>query len=587
MADRQNDASERTPLIPKHPPPTLPADAAESVAPEGPHAAAPWSANGTIKGQSGNLYEGAVAGRDEDAEDQLTGSAPDEDPAASVGNPEVRKRLPYIMPAIAIGVFLSMAQQTFIVSSYSTIGSDLNALSRTSWIATAYFLTSTSFMPLYGKLSDIFGRKSCLLIAYLIFGAGCLACGLSQTIEQLIAARALAGVGGSGMVTVVTILFSDIVTLRERGKWQGYINIISSTGAAAGAPLGGLLADSVGWRWAFLGQAPLTLVAFAAVGIMLHETKKDDQHWKQKLRRVDFLGAAFLISAVFAVLLALDRGSNVSWRSTVTLVSLGISIPLFVILGYVETKVAKEPFAPSRIIFNRSMFATFMTNFFSFAGWLAAIYYIPLYFQTAHGMSATRAGVTLVPPVLFSVVGSLSGGIYMQKTGRFHRLTIACYAGLPLGMVLILLFSGAVMHNVVGVTIGMCLSGLSNGAGMTSLLVGLIANASKQDQAVATACSYLFRSLGSVFGVSMAATVVNQVLRQTLAKRLAGSGNAEEIATGVRQSLQYLKTLDPATRAIVIDCYTDSTRAAFCLQICLVTCAAVSAWFIKEKSLGK
>lgn len=155
------------------------------------------------------------------------------------GIPEVRKKLYYIFPAVAIGVFLAAADQTIIVSSYGKIGSELDGLNKTSWIANAYFLTLTAFQPLYGKLSDIFGRKSCLQFAYAIFGLGCLFCGLSKTIDQLILARAFAGIGGGGMTTLVSILFSDVIPLRERGTWQGYINIIYAFGAAAGAPLGG------------------------------------------------------------------------------------------------------------------------------------------------------------------------------------------------------------------------------------------------------------------------------------------------------------------------------------------------------------
>lgn len=145
------------------------------------------------------------------------------------GMPEVKAKLPYILPALGIGIFLSAADQTIIVSSYGKVGSEMQALNLTSWIATAYFLTLTSFQPLYGKLSDIFGRKSCLLFAYVIFGVGSVACGLAQNMEQLIAARAFAGIGGGGMTTVVSIMLSDIVSLRERGKWQGYLNVIYAT----------------------------------------------------------------------------------------------------------------------------------------------------------------------------------------------------------------------------------------------------------------------------------------------------------------------------------------------------------------------
>lgn len=507
------------------------------------------------------------------------------------GMPEVKQRMKYILPAIAIGVFLSAADQTIIVSSYGKIGSDLNALNQTSWIATAYFLTLTSFQPLYGKMSDIFGRKSCLLFGYIIFGIGCLFCGLAQDMPQLIAARAFAGIGGGGMTTVVSILLSDVVPLRERGTWQGYINIIFAAGASSGAPLGGILSDSIGWRWAFLGQAPLCLVAFTAVLFILKLPKEDDVDWKKKLARIDFLGAAILISAVFTLCLALDRGSNVSWRATITIVAISISIPLFLAFVLVEMKVAKEPFAPGHIIFNRTMVACYLCNFFSMAGYLATLFYIPLYFQAIDDLSATGAGVRLIPGILCGVTGSLAGGFYMKATGRFYWITIIAYGMLTLGLLGIFLCSGIVVHSTLGIILCMCFSALGNGIGITTTLIGLIANASRDDQAVATACSYLFRSLGSVFGVSMSATVANQALRKSLASELPSLGLPEkealEIAEKVRQSLAYLRQLAPEVRAVVADCYGKSTSAAFGLQIGLVAGAAVSAWFIREKALSR
>lgn len=158
--------------------------------------------------------------------------------SSSESSKVIRSRIT-LLATVAIGVFLAAADQTIIVSSYGKIGSELDALNKTSWIANAYFLTLTAFQPMYGKLSDIFGRRECLMFSYFVFGLGCLFCGLSTTMNQLILSRAVAGVGGGGMTTLVSILISDIIPLRERGTWQGYINIVYSSGAAIGAPLGG------------------------------------------------------------------------------------------------------------------------------------------------------------------------------------------------------------------------------------------------------------------------------------------------------------------------------------------------------------
>ncbi|MCJ1341756.1 hypothetical protein MMC09_007053 [Bachmanniomyces sp. S44760] len=514
----------------------------------------------------------------------------DEDESATEqyqGMPEVKAKLKYIVPAIAIGIFLSAGDQTIIVSSYGKIGSELHALNNTSWIATAYFLTLTSFQPLYGKLSDIFGRKNALLFGYAVFGIGCLFCGLARNMNELVAARAFAGIGGGGMTTVVSIMMSDIVPLRERGTWQGIINIIYASGAGIGAPLGGILADSIGWRWAFLGQFPMCVVAFAAVAIVLKLPKAESSDWKAMLRKVDFLGALVLVCAVFTLLLGLDRGSNLAWSAPIAYVPLVISLPLFALFVLVEQKYATNPFAPGRIIFDKSLFACYLCNFFSFAGWLSALFYIPLFFQAVDGFTATQAGVRLLPGIAAGVSGSLFGGIVMQKTGKYYWMTVIAYTTLTVGMVPILLFTGLLGNSTWGISIGLVMCGFSNGIGVTTSLIGLIANASRDDQAVATACSYLFRSLGSVIGLSLSATVVQQSLRMQLRDRLKSGKDAEEIVKSVRESLDYIKTLEPDVREIVRQCYGTATRAGFGLMLGIVAFAMFSSFFIREKKLSR
>ncbi|KAI2830432.1 hypothetical protein CBS147320_5670 [Aspergillus niger] len=510
---------------------------------------------------------------------------PQEDQAKDAS--EAGKGLRYIIPAISLGVFLSAADQTIIMASYGQIGSDLEALNLTSWIATSYFLTLTSFQPLYGKLSDIFGRKACLLFAYAIFGIGCLFCGLAQNIDQLIAARVFQGIGGGGMTTVVSILMSDIVPLRDRGVWQGVINIIYATGSGIGAPLGGILSDFIGWRWAFIAQVPLCILAFIAVTVMLDLPAQEDSHWKTKLRRIDFPGAIVLVGAVFGFLLGLDRGSNVSWTMPITIVSLSVSTALFALFIIIEVFYAAEPFAPGHIIFNRTFFAAYACNFFSFGGWLAALFYIPLFFQAVDGVSATVAGVRLLPSIISGVSGSLFAGYIMKWTGKFYWLTIAAYTGLTIGLTTIFLASGAVTENTTILVLGMVACAFGNGIGVTSTLISLISNSTPEDQAVVTACSYLFRSLGSVIGLSLSSTVVQQLLRERLHFALRDSKDIDKIVDGVRQSLDFIKTLDPTTGKIVRSCYGWATNRGFAFLVGVVFCALLSSFFIRERKLSR
>jgi MFS family permease len=335
-----------------------------------------------------------------------------------------------------------------------------------------YFLTLAAFQPVYGKLSDIFGRKQCLLFAYVVFGVGSTCCGLAKNMSQLIAARAFAGIGGGGMTTVVSILLSDVVTLRERGTWQGYINIIYASGSAAGAPLGGLLADSIGWRWAFIAQGPLCVLAFAAVIFVLDLPKQEHSHWKAKIMKIDFLGASILVTAVFGLLLGLDRGSNVGWGEPITIVGLCMT-PLFVVFVLVEKYVASHPFAPFRIILNRSLLACYLCNFFSFGGWLAGLYFIPLYWQATGDLRASQAGLLLVPCIICGVSGSLFGGYYMQKTGRYYWVTAIAYSFLVVGLAIVLMFAGLVSKSRPAMVVGTCIVAFSNGIGVTTTLIGL------------------------------------------------------------------------------------------------------------------
>lgn len=224
---------------------------------------------------------------------------------------------------------------------------------------------------------------------------------------------------------------------------------------------------------AFLAQFPLVAVAFLSVALVLKLPQKEVSDWKTKLGRIDFLGAFVLFGAVFSMLLGLDSGSNISWSATVTIVSLCLSAPLFILFVVVELKIAAEPFAPGRIIFERSLIACYLCNFFSFAGWMAVLFYLPLFFQAVDGMSASQAGVRLLPGIVAGVSGSLFGGLLMQKTGKYYWLTVCAYTTLTLGLIPILLCTGLVVNNTYGISVGLVLCGFSNGIGVTTTLIGL------------------------------------------------------------------------------------------------------------------
>ncbi|KAF9456714.1 member of the major facilitator superfamily [Collybia nuda] len=509
---------------------------------------------------------------------------------SGVGQEEVqevpRKSFLSLVIPMSIGIFLAAMDATIVVSSYAAIGSELNQLQNTSWIATAYMLTMTSFQPLYGKLSDIFGRKGCLLFAYSIFAIGSLMCGLSRNMTELIASRAFAGIGGGGMTTIVSIILSDVVPLRSRGTWQGVLNIVFATGSAAGAPLGGLFADTIGWRWAFLMQVPLALLAITAVSFALHLPKTDSSNFSAKIRRVDFGGAAALVVTVFLLLFGLDRGGNIAWGDTFTILALGGFALFAVVFGVVEMRLAREPLAPKRIIVNSSLIASYLVNFFGIAAGMSMLFHVSLYLQAVERKSASEAGLWLILSVAGSLFGSLGGGLVMQATGKFYMLTVCGYGLLFIGSGIVILMTGALTRSVHGLAVGLVVGSIGNGSGITTSLIALIANAGQADQAIATAVSYLFRSMGSVVGVSVGSSLVQETLRSYLRRKLSGD-DVEEIIQRVRESLSYVDELDPATRAIVRSAYGQAVQVTLSFTVAMAACSLVSSIFIKEKALSR
>jgi MFS family permease len=380
---------------------------------------------------------------------------------------------------------------------------------------------------------------------------------------------------------------SDIVPLRSRGTWQGIINVVWACGAAIGAPLGGYLVDTIGWRWAFYIQVPALILAFITVIFVLDIPVPDDrQSWTSKLKRVDFGGAFAMLISIFSLLYALDRGGNVAWHDTWTLSSLAAFVAFFALFTVVETRWAKEPFAPARILAGKHLFPSYLCNFFGIASALSLLFYVSLYLQVVSRKTAHEVGLYIIPSVFFSLAGSLGGGLIIQATGDFYWITVVGECTLLFGNLVLLAMIG-VTRSVVGLMIGFLLGYFGNSIGITTTLISLIANAGPEDQAMATAISYLYRSLGSVVGLSVGSTLIQQTLRSSLHKTLKGRDDIEIIVTRVRESLTYVDELDPTTRVAVLDSYERAIYIAFCFTAVLGACAAISSFFVKAKSLQK
>lgn len=364
----------------------------------------------------------------------------------------------------------------------------------------------------------------------------------------------------------------------------------------------------------FIGQVPFVAAAFVAVYFILDLPERETSHWREKLARVDFLGAVFLVSAVVCLLIGLDNGSNIGWGSLYTIVPLAMSPALFAIFLLVEIKVASHPFAPGHIIFERSLFVAYMCNFFGVFGQMPVIFFLPLFYQAVDGLSPVQAGLLLMPMSVFGTLSSLSGGLIIRRTGRYYWITVAGWGLLFLSTVPLVLFSGALLKSKLGTSVALAMLAVGAGSGeldfprqkrvghryhrsrltkhlgraaITTSLVALLSNASPDDSAVVIACSYLFRSLGSAIGISVASAILQQVLRAQLAARLGSGDAASAIEEHVRHSLDYIKELEPATADVVRRCYQVAAMHVFGFQALPQALAFVSSFFIKEKNLGK
>lgn len=237
----------------------------------------------------------------------------------------------------------------------------------------------------------------------------------------------------------------------------------------SGAPIGGLIADTIGWRWAFAGQFPLSLVAWLAVFFVLDVPKTDHAHWTHKVLRIDFLGAFTLASAVFTLLFGLDNGSNEGWSQRITIIPLALTPLLFALFLFIEVKVASVPFAPGHIILDPPLLAVYLANMFGVASQMGVSFFIALFFQAAVGLSATYSGLMFIPSTFFGLTGSLGGGILMRRTGKYYWITVIGYALIVLGIAPSASFSGAVVKSTVGVIAGLCVMALGSGSCMFRL----------------------------------------------------------------------------------------------------------------------
>ncbi|QGI65834.1 hypothetical protein CEK26_009784 [Fusarium fujikuroi] len=502
----------------------------------------------------------------EPREDQPLLQAPDED------SWKPPRGFVWIQLAIMSNVFLYGLDSTITAATYAVISSEFDAANTASWLTTSYLVTSTAFQPLYGRVSDIFGRRLCFFISTITFAFGCLGCGVANNIIFLNVMRALTGFGGGGLMTMATIVNSDMIPFRKRGMYQALQNGIYGFGAISGASFGGSIADHIGWRWCFLFQVPVSIMALIIGALVVSDQSGGfslDGSLGTVWHRVDFSGSLLLVVAISVQLVGLSLGGNeLPWGSPWVIGALIGSVFLFGLFLVVEEKTSAIPVIPLRLLQGRLPIATQCANVC--AGMAAYgnrltlheyLFMLPLFFQVVLLDSATTAGARLAIPSLATPIGGLIAGVVMSRWGKLLALvrTGALLMVVGNGLVTLLQFQDSKWKYFVYVFP----ANLGQGIIYPGILFTSLASFDHADHAVTASTVYLIRSLGTVWGVSVTSAIVQTTLSVRLPDALSDVADKWRVIEQIRHSVDYIRQLPPDVQLRARLVYYHGLRYAF------------------------
>ncbi|KAE9371192.1 major facilitator superfamily transporter, partial [Stipitochalara longipes BDJ] len=494
-----------------------------------------------------------------------------------------------IFTGVLTGNFVACFDSTIMVSSHPVITSYFQSSNSASWLSTAFLLTSTSFQPLFGRLSDTIGRKTPYIFTNIIFLIATIWCALAQSMTSFIVARAVCGLGAGGMMAMGAIITSDLVPIEIRGVYQSYINIVFGIGSAMGAALGGAIADSLGWRWEFGVQVPF--IALCVVGSYFTIPRKlglaagiEKKSLWEAMKVFDFKGSLLLTTSITFLILGINLGGNIfPWSHPIVVTSLvifSIAFPLFI---YTESLVAL-PIMPLKLILHNPRAGLILGNFIGAIIANAVTFNIPLYFQAVLLESATTSGFRLiVPSIAASVVGTATGFLIVW-TKRLKWLLVLGSICLVTGTVALACMQRGLPDWVY--LFFLVPSAMGQGFMFPATFMSVLAVSEQAEQAVVTSTLILWRSLGMVLGVAISSLVVQNALLVYLEKNVIGP-DREDVIEQVRKSVRAIAGLEPIYREQVIDSYASALRAAFIMAAVLSLVATVIVIFLKLPKLGQ
>ncbi|KAF8534609.1 major facilitator superfamily domain-containing protein [Trichophaea hybrida] len=488
-----------------------------------------------------------------------------------------------VLLSVWIGVFLAALDGTVISTLLAPISSEFDSFSSLSWITTAYLIAQAAVQPLFGKLTDIYGRRQGLLFSNSLFFLGTALCGLARNEYVMIVGRIVAGAGGGGLFAVSSIVATDLVPLRKRGIAQGGGNIAFGSGAALGSLWGGLSADMIGWRWAFFLQLPFIVVSSIFVYLFVKIPVKKIDIAPRK--RIDYVGALNIVLFLTLFLLAINTGGTlVPWTHPLVLTCLPLSFIFLAGFVYTEKYIANEPIIPLGIFEDRSVAAACLTFLFMATSIYCAYFFVPIYMML-QGSSNTGAGLRLMPFPIGISIGSLSSGVIMNNTGRYYYLGIFSMFVFNLGTGLFCTFN--LRTPTILQHLSLFFFGTGYGATLTVGLVSLIAAVKHSEQATTTSASYLFRSTGGTIGAAVGAAVFQSTLRNNLVKLLGGSEVARDIMERVLRDFGEVLKVEAPWKELVMDAYMGALRMVFIASFVLGGLGLLTTAAMRECVLHK
>jgi EmrB/QacA subfamily drug resistance transporter len=478
-----------------------------------------------------------------------------------------------VLWGVLLGMMMAALDSTIVTTALPRIATDLDGFLHLSWVVTAYLLTSTVAAPIYGKLSDLYGRRRLLQFAIAVFVLASASCGLAQNMGMLIASRAFQGIGGGGLFSLGQAAIADVVSARERGRYQGYITGIWGLASIAGPLVGGLCTDYLTWRWAFYINLPVGVIAFLMVAWALKRIPV-----KNERRSIDFLGVALMTPGVVAwMLVCAWGGTTYPWRSPMILGLAGVGLCFLLAFALQELR-AREALLPPRLFINRNIRTVLITQFIIASTLLSTALLVPVFLQLVAGYSASESGLFMIPLIGSQMVGSITTGYRMRATGRYKLSPQVGFLGIMVSFILYATMTATTPYWLIGFYF--MINGIAVGLCMSPMTVAGQNAADFRDLGAFTGTSGFFRSLGGSFGTALLWTALVMAFGIFLADGHLGFG--PEVLRGGPQALADL----PANvRAAIIPDLTHAFSVTFGIAAVISFIGFVAISFIEEVPL--